>query len=147
MCAGGVRPAYTFRVFIHTRHVRVLAYLWAAPATLIGLALAGLDRAVGGRVALHSGVVEAEGPLLAWGLTHLSLLDQGASAITFGHVVLAVDAAALEYTRAHERVHVGQYERWGPLFIPLYLASSAWAAARGRHPYYDNRFEREARDA
>jgi hypothetical protein len=126
--------------------VRVLAYLWAAPATLIGLALASLDRAAGGRVALHSGVVEAEGPLLAWGLTHLCPLGQGAAAITFGHVVLAVDAAALEHSRSHERVHVGQYDLLGPLFIPISLAASAWAAARGGHAYYDNRFEREARD-
>ena len=92
------------------------------------------------------GVIEAEGPLLAWALTRCTLLDQGASAITFGHVVLAVNAAALEATRAHERVHVRQYERWGPLFIPLYLAEALWATARGRHAYFDNRFEREARE-
>ena len=39
-----------------------------------------------------------------------------------------------------------QYERWGPLFIPLYLGASAWALASGREPYWDNPFEREALD-
>ena len=97
-------------------------------------------------MSIHSGVLEAEGRLLAWGLTHLTWLEGGAAAITFGHVVLARDAAALEWTRSHERAHVRQYERWGPLFIPLYLAASAWAMARGRNPYWDNPFEREARD-
>jgi hypothetical protein len=41
-------------------------------------------------------------------------------------------------------VHVRQYERWGVLFFPLYAASSLWQLARGRDPYRDNRFEREA---
>ena len=91
-------------------------------------------------------MLEIEGPLLAWGLKHLTVLDGGADAITFGHVVLARDAAALRSTRNHERVHIRQYERWGPLFIPLYLAASAWALASGRDPYRNNPFEREAMD-
>jgi hypothetical protein len=72
--------------------------------------------------------------------------EGGVAAITFGHVVLAVDAVALERTRAHERIHVNQYERWGALFIPAYLAASLWAAVRGGDPYFDNPFERQARD-
>jgi hypothetical protein len=43
-------------------------------------------------------------------------------AITLGHVVLATTESALKKTRSHERVHVRQYERWGPFFIPAYLA-------------------------
>ena len=126
--------------------MRVLRYLWAAPASSVGLLLAVVGTAAGGRVSLHTGVIEAEGRLLAWGLTHLTLLRGGVSAITFGHVVLGRDAATLAWTRAHERVHVRQYERWGPLFIPLYAADSIWAAVRGRNAYLDNRFEREARE-
>jgi len=123
--------------------VRALRYVWASPATLLGLALALL---AGGRISFHTGVLEAEGRLLGWGLTRLTLLRGGVSAITFGHVVLGRTRAALDSTRAHERVHVRQYERWGPLFIPLYVAVSLWAAVRGRHPYFDNPFEQEARD-
>jgi hypothetical protein len=72
------------------------------------------------------------------------LLDGGASTMTFGHVVLGRDEHALAETRAHERVHVRQYERWGVLFLPAYLASSLWALLSGRHYYFDNAFEREA---
>jgi hypothetical protein len=46
--------------------------------------------------------------------------------------------------RAHEQVHVRQYERWGPLFVPAYLLSSLVELLRGRRPYRDNWFEREA---
>jgi hypothetical protein len=124
--------------------MRLVRYLWAGPASCLGLLLAALGVAGGGRIALHTGVLEAEGRLLAWGLLHLTPLDGGVAAITFGHVVLGRTRAALDTTRAHERVHVRQYERWGPLFIPLYLAASLSAVVRGRHAYYDNPFEREA---
>lgn len=67
-------------------------------------------------------------------------------AITFGHVVLAVDEVDPDTLR-HELVHVTQYERWGPLFVPVYLAASVVAWIRGRHPYRDNPFEVAARDA
>jgi hypothetical protein len=65
-------------------------------------------------------------------------------AITFGHVVLAIDElddAVLE----HELVHVRQYERWGILMWPAYLFASLWAKLRGGRAYWDNRFERQAR--
>jgi hypothetical protein len=42
-------------------------------------------------------------------------------------------------------VHVRQYERWGPLFVPAYLVSSLVLWLRGRDPYWDNPFEVEAR--
>ena len=125
---------------------RVARYLWAAPASALGVILGAVGIAGGGRMSLHTGVLEVEGRLLAWGLTHLTWLKGGATAITFGHVVLARNAAALRMTRSHERVHVRQYERWGPLFIPLYLAASARALAQARDPYWDNPFEREARE-
>ncbi len=119
----------------------VMRYLWAGPASCLGMFLAALSVVCGGRVVKHTGVIEAEGRLLVWGLRHLTPLEGGASAVTFGHVVLGASRAALDATRAHERVHVRQYECWGPLFIPLYLLASFSAALRGRHPYYDNPFE------
>ena len=123
---------------------RVVAYAWASPATAIGLAV-GLLACVGGRIRVRSGVVEAEGPLLAWCLKTLVPIHGGAAALTIGHVVLGQDREALAGTRAHERVHVAQYERWGAFFLPAYALASLWAAARGGHFYLDNRFEREAR--
>ena len=122
---------------------RSLRYLWAMPASVLGLALASLA-AYRGRIVLINGIIEASGPLLDLALRRLIPIHGGAEAMTFGHVILGRTARTLAATRAHERVHVEQYERWGPLFILVYLGSSLWALAHGRHPYYDNRFEREA---
>ena len=123
---------------------KVLAYLWASPATALGLLFALLALR-GGRMAGRDGVLEVQGPLVRWALTHLTIVRGGVAAITFGHVVLGCDGGALEWTRTHERVHVGQYERWGPFFVPAYLAASLWAYLRGRDFYLDNVFEQEAR--
>jgi hypothetical protein len=123
---------------------RVLAYVWAAPASAVGLLLA-LMACVRGRIQVRTGVVEAEGPLLAWCLRTLVPIHGGAAAMTIGHVVIARDAQALARTRPHERVHVAQYERWGVFFLPAYALASVWAAACGCHFYRDNWFEREAR--
>jgi len=65
-------------------------------------------------------------------------------ALTLGHVVLGRTAAALDVARSHELVHVRQYERWGPLFIPAYLLCSLVLFIRRRDPYRDNPFEKEA---
>ena len=67
-------------------------------------------------------------------------------AITFGHVVLAVDELD-DATFEHELVHVRQYERWGPLLVPLYVAWAFWMWMIGRDPYRDNPFEVTARRA
>jgi len=122
----------------------VFRYVWAAPATALGLVFALLALR-GGRIALVEGVVEAHGPLVRWALTHLAVVPGGVAAITFGHVVLGRDGDALEWSRAHERVHVAQYERWGLLFLPAYVAASLWAVVRGGDFYLDNAFERAAR--
>ena len=67
------------------------------------------------------------------------------NAITFGHLIAAVDAAELERLRAHERVHVAQYERWGVLFFVAYPLASLGPWLRGGRAYLDNRFEVQAR--
>ena len=124
----------------------MLRYVWALPATVLGLIFAAtaLWR---GQVRVIDGVVEAHGPVVRSVLSRLPSAPSEVAAITFGHVVLGIDADAIDDTRAHERVHVRQYERWGPAFIPAYLIVSLWAFARGRHIYFDNYFEREAFDA
>lgn len=83
------------------------------------------------------------GGLLAHGCRRLPTALQF-SAITLGHVILGLNAGCLDDARDHEHVHVRQYERWGPLFLPLCLGSSAWQWLRGGCPYRDNLFEREA---
>jgi hypothetical protein len=126
---------------------RALMYLWSLPNTLLGIAVSALAVGTGGRIAIVDGVMETRGGAASFLLKHLVLLRGGASAMTLGHVVLGRDAHSLDRTRAHERAHVRQYEMWGPFFLPAYIAASMIAAARGRHYYRANRFEREARAA
>jgi hypothetical protein len=59
-------------------------------------------------------------------------------------VILGASDADLDAARGHEQVHVRQYERWGPFFLPAYLLSSVWQLAMGRRCYRDNYFERQA---
>lgn len=119
---------------------RLCAYAWAAPTSLIGLAVIVVTAA---RWRLHEGVIEGEGPGLARAFDRLPV-PRGIVAMTLGHVVLGRDRAALDGTRAHERVHVVQCERWGVAFVPAYLAASALAWLRGGDAYRDNPFERAA---
>ncbi len=65
--------------------------------------------------------------------------------IVFGHVILAVTREELLSIGPHERVHVRQYERWGPMFFLAYGASGIWQLLRGRSAYWDNHFEVQAR--
>ncbi|HEX8522877.1 MAG TPA: hypothetical protein VF669_11510 [Tepidisphaeraceae bacterium] len=123
---------------------RFPVYIWASPASLIGLGAAALALTSGGTAHVVDGVLEVEGGLVRWILKRCTPLRGGASAMTLGHVVIARDRKLLEMTRIHERVHVRQCERWGPLFIPAYFAASGLAWWRGQRPYYDNHFEREA---
>jgi hypothetical protein len=125
---------------------RLLKYVWASPATALGLVLAAIACATGATVTAIDGVLEVSGGQIG---RAVSLLPQSLrfSAITFGHVIIGVSPAILAGCRGHEHVHVRQYERWGILFFPLYLSSSAWQILRGRSPYWDNHFEREAHRA
>ena len=126
------------------RWYQPLLYLWAAPATLLGLSLIPVALLQGGSSRLVRGVIEAHGGVITK-LLKIGLPWVGAgAAVTLGHVVWGCDQMCLEKTREHERVHVTQYERWGPFFIPLYLAFSLVAYLRGKNAYRDNPFEREA---
>lgn len=120
-----------------------LAVVWASPWSACGCLLGGLCLLGGGTCRLRGRVLEFEGRLLAWLLSRAPVIG-GAAAMTLGHTVIARNQADLDRTRDHEFVHVQQYERWGPLFVPAYLLSSMWLWLRGRHPYWDNPFEREA---
>ncbi|MFO0829831.1 MAG: hypothetical protein U0572_16945 [Phycisphaerales bacterium] len=123
--------------------MRFLGYLWAAPNTALGLAVYAVFAPFGARASLVDGVIEIEGPPVAALLARVPLVG-GASALTLGHAVLARSAAEHARTRRHERVHVRQYARWGPFFLPAYALSSLLAWRRGLDPYRDNAFEREA---
>jgi hypothetical protein len=125
------------------RLLTILAILWASPWTLFGMALGLLSLATGGRGYRVGRVIEFHGGVLPRLLAKAPFVA-GAAAITFGHTVLGRTRADLDRCRSHELVHVRQYERWGPLFIPAYLLCGAVLAARKKNPYWDNPFEREA---
>jgi hypothetical protein len=120
-----------------------LGIAWALPWTLLGLTAGLLGLFTGGSVQRVGKVIEFHGGLIDRVL-HWVPIAGGASAMTLGHCVLGRTKADLVRSRRHELVHVAQYERWGPLFVPVYLACSAWLWLRGRDSYHDNPFEIEA---
>jgi hypothetical protein len=127
--------------------LRLLLYLWALPVTLLGMLVALIARSSGGALQKVDGVLEAAGGWPARMLRRGFPFSGAVAAITLGHVVVGVSLAALAATRAHERAHVRQFERWGLLLLVLYPLAGLLAWVRGGHPYRDNHFEREARAA
>lgn len=119
--------------------LRPLVYIWVLPTSFLGLLVAACSP----HRKVVTGVLEVHGGLATWVLKR-ALIEGGASAMTLGHVVLGRTEADLIRTRSHERIHVRQCERWGPLFIPAYIGCSIWLWFRGRDPYMDNPFEIEA---
>jgi hypothetical protein len=121
--------------------MRGLCLLWASPWSLLGVTIGLLAAITGGRAQRRGRVLEFHGGAATWLLRRLPVRP---SAMTLGHVVLGETAAALDVSRSHELIHVRQYERWGPLFVPAYLACSLVLWLRGKDAYHDNPFEREA---
>jgi hypothetical protein len=103
-----------------------LGFIWTSPNTLVGLLV---------------GVLTFQRPRIAHGLLLFDRGPRGVTAVmrranrlamTVGFVVVSsvpVEGALL----AHERWHVRQYMRWGPLFIPVYLLLAIGYGYR-RHP-------------
>jgi hypothetical protein len=110
--------------------MRTAQRLWAAPCSAIGLALGAWPLVLSGKAAWSDGALEVTYRI-------------GRS----GHVRASspVTREELQQIGAHERVHVAQYERWGPLFFLAYGASGLWQLLNGRRPYWDNAFEVQAR--
>jgi len=127
--------------------LRILLYLWPLPVTLLGMLVALIARSSGGKLQRVNGVLESAGGWPARVLRHGFPFSGAVAAITLGHVVLGVSLDALKATRAHERAHVRQFERWGVLLLVLYPLAGLFAWLRGGNPYRDNVFEREAREA
>jgi hypothetical protein len=120
-----------------------LAYAWASPASLIGICMGALGLLTGGGYQIRRGALEFHGGAVAWSLSRLWIR---ARAMTLGHTILGLSPADLDVTRDHEHVHVRQYARWGPFFIPAYFMCSLVLWLRGSDPYFDNPFEVEAFD-
>lgn len=113
---------------------RLLARVWAAPLSLVGLLVAGAGLTV---PQPRDGVLLATG---VRGLTGWLLARNGYSAMTWGHVIVSRREEPSPRLLAHELAHVRQAERLGPLFAPLYVGLLATHGYR-RHP-----LERGARE-
>ena len=120
----------------------ILRYLWASPATLLGLLATLPLLPLGAKAVARSGVLEVT---LGSSSGRFAPNSLPFVAITLGHVVIAANASYQDSWRTHELVHVAQYERWGPFFLLAYPAESLLQFFRGYRPYLDNRFEVEAR--
>jgi hypothetical protein len=120
---------------------KTIAVLWASPNTGLGVTVGLIGLGTGGRVQFRDGCLEFWGGGVAWLLRRFPVRPV---AMCLGHVVLGLDAAYLRRCGRHERVHVRQYERWGPLFLPAYGLASLFVWWRGGRAYRDNPFEVEA---
>ena len=109
------------------RFGRAVAILWTLPNTALGL-IVGLLAFQRPRVA--HGAVVFDGPVRG---SLLVVRTFRRTAVTLGHVVLSCDRLEGPLL-AHELHHVWQYERLGPLYLPIYLVVWAFTGYR-RHPF------------
>ena len=97
----------------------------------------------GGKAKFKDGALEFFEGGTKWFVRHLPL-GESTIGFTLGHVILGQTEAGLEIAAEHERVHVRQFELWGPFMGPAYLLASAWIWCRGGDAYRDNPFEVQA---
>jgi hypothetical protein len=109
------------------------------PGTLIGLVV-GFGSLRKPRVDDGTLVFESAGGFAAF------LHRRGYSAITFGQVIVVYGSLDARLRR-HERTHVWQWTRGGPVFAALYLLEGLRCLVLRRKVYADNVFERQARAA
>ena len=127
-----------------------LGVLWALPVSLLAFVLVLLLRPkwLGGGVRWARVRYGETTALAVWGGALAGLLRRmplgAVDGVTLGHVVLFRQAWKMRAIGAHEFAHVRQYMRWGFLFPLAYGLESVWQWLRGRHYYWDNRFEVEA---
>lgn len=124
--------------------MKILKIIWAFPLTLFGI-LPGLAVWLArGHLHYVQGALEIHGPLAT---RVLSLPFINFVAVTIGHIIIGRDEVCCSHARAHEHTHVRQGERWGVFFPFAYCGAGIVQRLRGKHFYWDNPFEREAREA
>lgn len=105
----------------------------AAPYSCIGLAVGIAGMLSGGRGRYRQGALEV--------VAAQPLVVTSASASTHSHHLgprdHRPDSPDAGRLHDHERVHVRQFERWGPFMGPACLCR-AWLWCRGRNTYTDN---------
>ncbi len=122
--------------------IRIFQICWVSPNSLLGATCGVLGLISGGNVQLERGCLEFYGGFVAWCLKRIP--PCGIMAMTLGHTIVGQSQEGLAIAREHEHVHVRQYERWGPFFIPAYLLCSGYLFLQKRECYRNNPFEIEA---
>ncbi len=122
---------------------KTILVIWASPYSALGLCIGCLGLLLGGHGRWRDGALEFYGGSTRWLIRRLPTGPTTAG-MTLGHVILGQTGSGLETVGEHERVHVRQFERWGPLMGPAYLLASAYLWCVGRDAYRDNPFEVEA---
>jgi hypothetical protein len=123
--------------------IKFAQILWASPNSLIGLFVGTAGFLFGTRVQVRRGCLEFFGGPVTMLLRRVPL-GGSTAAMTLGHTILGQDPADLDRCRDHEHVHVRQYERWGPFFLPAYVGWAVWLWLQNKDAYFDNPFEVEA---
>ena len=108
---------------------------------MLGLSVGLIGLVTGGMLRCKEGTLQFANGAVSWALKHF---PGRPSAMTLGHVIIGQSEELLEYTHPHEMIHVHQYERWGPFFLPAYLGCSLVLYLKGKNAYHDNPFEIEA---
>ena len=128
------------------RVISLAKVFWAAPWSFLGASVGIVGLLTGGEFRRQGKIMEFWGGVIPLFLRYFPFVA-GSPVATFGHVVVGRSTRHLDACRPHQMIHVRQYECWGPLFVPAYLTCWFVLLSRGRHPYYDNPFEREAYEA
>ena len=123
--------------------LKLLKIVWASPNSSLGLVAGLLGVPFGTRMQFREGCVDFFGGLVTGFLKRVPP-GGNTAAMTLGHVILGQSPTDLCRCRAHEQVHVRQYEHWGPFFLPAYFGWSFIRWLQSRDAYLDNPFEVEA---
>ncbi len=122
---------------------KTILVIWALPNSLLGICVGLIGVGFGSQAQVRQGCIEFYGGPIQRILNRIPP-GSATSAMTLGHIILGQSPEILDRLREHEQVHVRQYERYGPLFIPAYLGWSLVLRLQKRDPYMDNPFEVEA---
>jgi hypothetical protein len=120
-----------------------LSILWAAPTSMVGVALGTAALLSGGCCRRNSRVLEFHGGALRWIPTFTPVR---AAAMAIGHVIVAIDEPALDASRDHELVHVRQAELWGTV-LPSGLLRGQRGRLGARTPLLRRQLVRDRRTA
>ena len=123
--------------------LKILKVIWASPNSFLGMLCGVPAMPFGTRLQIREGCVEFHGGPVTAVLRRVPF-GGSVAAMTLGHTILGRSRRDLDRCRDHEQVHVRQYERWGPFFLPAYLGWSLVLWLQNKDAYLDNPFEVEA---